>query len=79
MVVIFVTRPLDTGSLSKAKGPMKRKYSSLFSTQFSAINFANFSNYCNITLSVMVVIQRDIQTAGGMLVPTAYRRSEYWN
>jgi hypothetical protein len=42
MVVIFVTRQRDTGSLSKTKGPKMRKYRSLFSAQLNPTNLPNF-------------------------------------
>jgi len=63
MVVIFVTRPHDTGCLSKQKGPKMRKYNLLFSTQFYPPNVANLPNYCNITLTVMVAMQSDVRNS----------------
>jgi hypothetical protein len=42
VVVIFVTRQRDTGSLSKTKGPKMKKYSSLFSAQLYPPNLPTF-------------------------------------
>ena len=59
----FVTRPHDTGCLSKPKRPKMRKYSLLFSTQLYASNVANLPNCCNITLTVMVAMQSEVRNS----------------
>jgi hypothetical protein len=78
-VVIFVTRPNDTGCLSKPKGPKMRKHSSLFSTQLYTTNVANLRNCCNITLTVMVAMQSDVRNSRRHVGTDCYSASKYWN
>jgi hypothetical protein len=47
MVVVFLTRPRDTGCLSKPGGLKKRKHSSLFSTQLVSVFVPFFKDMCN--------------------------------
>jgi hypothetical protein len=61
MIVIFVTRERAIGCLSSTKGPNRRNYSSLFSTQLYPINVANFPNCCNITQTFMVASENDVR------------------
>jgi hypothetical protein len=63
MGFIFVTRPRDTGCVSKPGGLKRRKYSSLFSTQLHPKNVANLPNCCNIILSVMVAMHSDVRNS----------------
>jgi hypothetical protein len=49
--------------LSKPGGLKRRKYRSTFSTQLYPISVANLPICCNITLTVMVAIQSNVQNS----------------